>query len=50
MANSIGNTFSFIPHVYYFSYFPSIATSETRSLTTLFSIKTRGEETQSQEH
>ena len=29
----------------YFSYHPSIAASETRSLTTLFSTKTRGEET-----
>ena len=50
LANSNGNTFSFIPHVCYFSYHPSIAASEARSLTTLFSTKMRGEETQSQEH
>ena len=42
LANSIGNTFSFIPHVYNFSYLPS--------LTTLFSTKMMGQETQSQEH
>ena len=42
LANSNGNTFSFIPHVCYFSYHPSIAASETRSLTTLFSTKMRG--------
>ena len=39
----------FIPHVCYF-YHPSIAASEAGSLTTLFSTKMRGEETQSQEH
>ena len=33
-----------------FSYPPSIAASKTRSLTTPFSTKMRGEETQSQEH
>ena len=43
LANSNGNTFSFIPHVCYFSYHPSIA-SETRSLTTFFSTKMKGEE------
>ena len=34
MRNSNGNTFSFIPHVCYFSYHPWIAASEGRSLTT----------------
>ena len=33
-----------------FSCHPSIAASVTRSLTTLFPIKTRGEETQPQKH
>ena len=33
---------SIIPHVCYFSYHPSIAASEARSLTTLFSTKMRG--------
>ena len=42
LANSNGNTFSFIPHVCYFSYHPSIAASEARSLTTLFFTKMRG--------
>ena len=42
--NCDGNTFSFILHVCYFSYHPSIAGSEARSLTTLFSTKMRGEE------
>ena len=41
LRNSNGNTFSFIPHVCYFSYHPSIAASEARSLTTLFSTKMR---------
>ena len=50
MANSNGNTFSFIPHLCYFSYHLSIAASEARSLTTLFSTEMREEETQSQEH
>ena len=50
MANSNGNTFSFIPHLWYFSYHLSIAASEARSLTTLFSTEMREEETQSQEH
>ena len=39
LANSNGNTFNFIPHVCYFSRHPSIAASETRTLTTLFSTK-----------
>ena len=34
MGNSNGNTFSFIPHVCYFSYHPWIAASKGRSLTT----------------
>ena len=50
MANSNGNTFSFIPHACYFPYHPSIAATETRNLATLFSTKMRGVETQSQEH
>ena len=50
LANLNGNTFSFIPHVCYFSFHHSIAASKTRSWTTLFSTKIRGEETQSQEH
>ena len=50
VTNSNGNTLSFIPHVCYFSYHLSIAVSETRNLTTLFSTKMRGEETKSQEH
>ena len=33
LRNFNGNTFSFIPHVYYFSYHPWIAASEARSLT-----------------
>ena len=49
MRNSNGNTFSFIPHVRHFSYFPWITTSEGRSLTTHFSTKMRGEK-QPQEH
>ena len=40
--NCDGNTFSFILHVCYFSYHPSIAGSEARSLTTLFFTKMRG--------
>ena len=50
LRNSNGNTFSFIPHIRYFSYHLSIAASKTRSLTTLFSTKMRREETLSQEH
>ena len=50
LANSNGNTFSFMPRVCYFSYHPSTAASKTRSLTTLFSTKMRGEQTQPQEH
>ena len=50
MHNSNGNTFSFIPHVCYFSYHLSTAAFEGRTLTTLFSTKMRGKETQSQEH
>ena len=50
LRNSNGNTFSFIPHVCCFSYDPSIAAFEARSLTTLFSTKMRRKETQSQEH
>ena len=42
LHNSNGNTFSFIPHVCYFSYHPSIAASKAWSLTTLFSTKMRG--------
>ena len=42
LANSNGNTFSFIPHVCYFSYHPSIAASEARNLTAPFSTKMRG--------
>ena len=34
LHNSNGNTFSFNPHVCYFSYHPWIAASECRSLTT----------------
>ena len=34
MQNSTWNTFSFIPHVCYFSYHPWIAASEGQSLTT----------------
>ena len=49
-ANSNGNTFSFIPGVYYFSYHPSIAASKNRRLTILLSTKMRGEETQPQKH
>ena len=37
-------------NVCYFYYHPNIATSKPRSLTTLFSTKMKGEETQSQEH
>ena len=37
MRNLNGNTFSFIPHVCYFSYHSWIAASEDRILTTLFS-------------
>ena len=33
LRSSIANTFSFIPHVSFFSYHPWIATSECRSLT-----------------
>ena len=33
LRNLNGNTFSFIPHVYYFSYHPWIAAPEARSLT-----------------
>ena len=51
MRNSNGNTFSFIPHVCYFSYHASNAASKApRRLTTLFCTKMRGKETQSQEH
>ena len=49
LRNSNGNTFSFIPHVCYFSYLPWIAASEGRRLTTLFSTKMRGRK-QPQEH
>ena len=42
------NTSSFIPHVCYFPYHPSIAASENWSLTTLLPTQMRGEETQSQ--
>ena len=49
MRNSNGNTFSFIPHVRHFSYFPWITASEGRSLTTHFSTKMRGRK-QPQEH
>ena len=42
IAKSNGNTFTFIPHVCYFSYHPSIAASETRSLITLFPAKNEG--------
>ena len=38
------NTFSFIPHVCYFSYLPSIAASKGQSSKTLFSTKIRGKE------
>ena len=43
LANSNGNTFSFIPHVCYFSYQPSIA-SETREFnnTLLYQNEGRG--------
>ena len=44
LRNSNGNSFSFTPHVFYFSYLPWIPASEGRSLTTLFSTKMRGEE------
>ena len=37
-------------NVCYFYCHPNIATSKPRSLTTLFSTKMKGEETQSQEH
>ena len=47
LHNSNGNTSGFIPHVYYFPYYPSIAASEAQSLTTFFSAKMRGQETQS---
>ena len=50
VTNSNGNTFSFIPHVCYSSYHPSIAASKTRSLTTLLSTKMKVEEIQPQEH
>ena len=50
MCNSNENNFSFIPYVCHFSYHPWIALSKEQSLTTLFSTKMRGEETQSQEH
>ena len=42
LHNSNGHTFSFIPHVCYFSYHHSIAASEARSLTTPLSTKMRG--------
>ena len=42
LHDSNGNTFSFIPHVCYFSYHPSIAASEARNLTPVFSTKMRG--------
>ena len=42
LRNSNGNSFSFIPHVCYFSYHPSITASEAQSLTALFSTKMRG--------
>ena len=48
-GNSNENTFSFI-HVCYFSYHIWIAASEDQILTTLFSTKIMGEETQPQEH
>ena len=41
-GKSNGNTFSFIPHVCYFSYHLSIAASEAWNLTTLFATKMRG--------
>ena len=55
LHNSNGHTFSFIPHVCYFSYQHSIAASEARSLTTPLSTKMRGlgwgwGQGQSQEH
>ena len=55
LCNSNENTFSFIPHVYYFPYHPSIAAFEAWGLTTLFSTKVRGVSggewrAQSQEH
>ena len=43
MRNSNGNTFSFVPHLCYFSYLPWIAGSKGWSLTTLFSTKMRRE-------
>ena len=42
MRNSNETSFSFISHVCYFSYHPSIAASEARSSITLFSTKMRG--------
>ena len=50
MRNLKGNTFSFTPHVCYFSYNPWIAASEDLSLTTPFATQMRREETQPQEH
>ena len=41
-GKSNGNTFSFIPHVCYFSYHLSIAASEAWNLATLFATKMRG--------
>ena len=42
LRNSNGNTFSFVPHICYFSYHPNIVASEARSLRTIFSAKMRG--------
>ena len=42
LRNSSGNTFSFSPHVCYFSYHPWIVASEGRSLITLFFCKMKG--------
>ena len=50
MRNSNRYTFSFIPHVCYFLYHVWIAASKDRIITSLFSTKMRGKETQAQEH
>ena len=42
IAQLNGITFGFIPHLCYFSYHPSIAASEVRSLITFFFTKMRG--------
>ena len=44
LRNSNGNTFSFIPHVCYFSYLSWITASKGLGLTTLFSTKMMWEE------